>query len=98
MKKFYLKYIKPFLSFIRLIDKNGELSITNLVIIIFTFKFAITPMETFSIESIVPVIGAMGMYYGKRYINHKENTQAENDTKVTDDIINKMKEFANMDD
>lgn len=93
MKTFYIKYIKPVLKFLRIIDAQGDLSITNLLIILFAHKFANTPMETFNIESFVPVLGAMGMYFGKKVVD-KPVTKI--DPAITDEIVGKLKTFANI--
>lgn len=93
---FYIKYIKPVLKFFRVIDEQGDLSITNLLVMLFVYKFAQTPMETFSIEAIVPVIGAMGMYFGKKVVTNS-TTKKQPTTEVSDEVLKKIKEFAKMD-
>lgn len=100
MKKFivdfYQTYIKRFLTFVRILDEQGNLSITNLLVMIFVWKFAQTSMDTFSIESVGPMIAAMGMYFGKKVVN-KPKTDPVITPEVTDEIVNKLKEFTNMD-
>lgn len=96
ISNFYIKYIKPVLKFIRIIDEPGDLSITNIMVMIFVYKFAQTPMETFSIEAIMPVIGAMALYFGKKIVNKSAGKEV-NTQEVSDEVIKKIKEFAKMD-
>lgn len=95
MKQFYLTYIKPVLKFLRLIDEQGELSITNILVIIFAFKFAYAPMEETSVQDMALALTAMGVYIGKKAI--KEIAAAKKDSVVTQEVVAKLKEFANMD-
>lgn len=95
MKKFYLTYIKPVLKFLRLIDEQGELSITNILVIIFAFKFAYAPMEETSIQDTALALTAMGVYIGKKAIY--KIADAKKDSVVTQEVVTKLKEFANID-
>lgn len=94
-KNLYIIYIKPILKFCRLIDEQGDLSITNILIIIFAFKFAYAPMEVTSIQDMALALAAMGVYAGKHAIT--KITEAKKHTAVTQEVITKLKEFANID-
>jgi hypothetical protein len=91
MKKFYLTYIKPFLSFLRLIDENGELSITNILVIIFAFKLAFAPMEETNIQQMALALAAIGVYASKRIVS--KVASAKKDSGVAKDIVDKLKHF-----
>lgn len=95
MKTFYQKYIKPLLKFLRLIDENGELSITNILVIIFAFKFAYAPMAETSIQDMALALTAMGVYVAKKAVT--AYTDAKKGSVVPSEVIDKLKEFTGMD-
>lgn len=94
---FYNTYVKRFLTFCRIIDEEGNLSITNLLVMLFVYKFAQTPMDSFSLESVGPMIGAMGLYFGKKVVN-KSGSKPVITEEMSDEIMGKIKEFAKMDE
>ncbi len=91
MKAFFINIwnlIKAFLKFFGLIDEQGQLSRTNILVYVFTVKFAFVPMETASIHDMALALGALGVYMGKKVVNaYVEGKKA---TSVSSDIINKI--------
>ena len=87
------KKIKQFLEFFGLIDDNGQLSRTNLLIYIFTIKFAVVPMQSASMNDLAMALGAMGIYMGKKvlstYIEAKAIQMPQ--PEVDADVLERMK-------
>lgn len=77
--------IKGFLNFFGLIDDLGCLSRTNLLVYIFTFKFAFVPMESAGIQEIAMALGAMGIYMGKKVVSAYEKKKSAPVTTSEDD-------------
>lgn len=99
MKSFFIKIwacIKSVLGFFGLIDDKGELSRTNLLIYIFTLKFAFVPMETASVNDLALALAAMGVYMGKKVVSaYAEKSKLD----VTpSDVIDKLKALGVQDD
>jgi len=80
--------IKKALSFLRILDETGQLSITNILVVTFAVKFAFVPMQSASIQDMALALAAMGVYVGKKAINGiveaKKNTLPE-------ELIGKLK-------
>ena len=91
-----MKRIKDFffniLKFFGLIDAKQELSRTNLLVYIFTYKLATVPLETASIEqmatALVAALGAMGVYVAKKVIERKKEPEA--DQSLSKELLNKL--------
>lgn len=60
-----MKIIKRVLAFLRLLDENGHLSITNLFAIITLYKYTI--MDGVTVLEMVALLPVIGAYQFKRY-------------------------------
>ncbi len=69
--------IKAFLSFFGLIDAKGELSRTNLILYIFTVKFAFVPLQAAGIGEIAMAMASLGLYVGKKVLDSKAEARKE---------------------
>lgn len=58
--------IKKVLSFIRLLDENGDLSITNICAILVIYRFA--GLEAVSTSDMVSLLAVISTYQFKRYV------------------------------
>lgn len=64
-----IKYIKRTLAFFRLLDENGDLSITNICVILLLYR--IMEMEALTVKEIVAFLSVVGTYQFKRYVQRK---------------------------
>jgi len=90
----FWKQVIAVLKFLGLIDGEGSLSRTNLLIYIFTFKFAFVPMADASIHEIALALAAMGVYMGKKVVGAYENkntTQEVSIVESAEDLYENMK-------
>jgi len=78
------------LTFLRLLDENKVLSITNILVIIFAIKFALVPLESASITDIAMALSAMGVYMGKKVVNGMIEAKKN---AVPSDIVEKLKKL-----
>ena len=101
MKNFFLtiwKHIKSVLNFFGLIDAQGQLSRTNLLVYIFTLKFAFVPMETSSIHEMALALTALGVYMGKKVLTaYVEGKKVTSDV-ATQDVIDKLRNLGTSED
>jgi len=101
MKNFFIKtwiYIKSLLNFFGLIDAEGQLSRTNLLVYIFTLKFAVVPMETSSIHEMALALATLGVYMGKKVITaYVEGKKAASDS-TTQDVMDKLRNLGTPED
>jgi hypothetical protein len=88
-KKIWVK-ILAVLGFFRLVDENNVVSITNLLIYIFAFKFAYAPMESTSLQDMALALAAMGVYVGKKVVNAYADGKKQT---LPSDLMDKMKGF-----
>lgn len=94
MKAFFLKiwnFIKSFLSFFGLIDEKQQLSRTNLLVYIFTLKFAFIPMQSASINDMALALGALGAYMGKKVISAYVDGKSAQSGSDTSDFTDRLR-------
>lgn len=94
MKSFFIKswrYITKILNFFGLIDEKGQLSRTNLLVYIFTMKFAFVPMQTASINDLALALAALGVYMGKKVVNAFVDSAKAKVEGTPSDVIDKIK-------
>lgn len=60
-----MKIVKKALAFLRLLDENGHLSITNLFAIVTLYKYAI--LDGVTVMEMVALLPIIGAYQFKRY-------------------------------
>lgn len=93
MKSLLLKIWSPFktvLDFFGLIDEKSQLSRTNLLVYIFTMKFAFVPMESASIHDMALALAALGVYMGKKVVNaYTEGARVKADL-ANSDVLDKL--------
>ena len=56
------------LGFLRITDEKNQLSITNILVMIFAIKFAMVPMEAATVMDMAMALAAMGVYMGKKVV------------------------------
>lgn len=61
--------IKRILAFVRFLDENGDLSITNICAIIMIYK--IFMKEVVSVNEMIALLSVLGTYQFKRYTQRK---------------------------
>ena len=59
------------LAFLRLLDENAQLSLTNIAVIIVLFHMAFAP--TLSLTEASTLLGVLGAYQFKRYVQRGKN-------------------------
>ena len=89
------KKVLAVLGFFRLVDENKVVSITNLLIYIFAFKFAYAPMESTNLQDMALALAAMGVYVGKKVVNAYADGKKSS---LPSDLMDKMKNFVNDDE
>ena len=62
------------LKFFRLLNDNGDLSLTNILLVAFSIKFLLLPSSDFANMSsvfcaLVPILTSAGMYVSKNYMH-----------------------------
>lgn len=64
-----MNHIKALGQFLRILDENNQLSITNIAVIIMLFKLAVVPVTT--LTEIVPLLITIMSYSHKRHLSKK---------------------------
>lgn len=64
-----MRKIRKFLGFLRLLDENAQLSITNIAVIIVMTKVAMTPLLNFA--QVATLLGVISTYSFKRFVQRK---------------------------
>jgi len=64
-----VRKIRKFLGFLRLLDENAQLSITNIAVIIVMTKVAMTPLLNFA--QVATLLGVISTYSFKRFVQRK---------------------------
>jgi len=101
MKNLVMKiwgYLKSVLNFFGLIDGNGQLSRTNLLVYIFTMKFAFVPMQTASIHDMAMAMAALGVYMGKKVLTAYIDGKSSKSDAVTGDVMDKLRSLGQPED
>jgi len=78
-----------------MIDAEGSLSRTNLLIYIFTIKFAFVPMAEASINDLALALAAMGVYMGKKVVSAYENKRKEKESGKSNIVDTSAEELYN---
>lgn len=96
--KFIRKVFFTVMGFFGLIDEHRNLSRTNIILYIATYRFATIPLEVASIQQLIAAIialtglgGAAGLYAFKKSLTSKAG-------EITADVINKIKDTVSTDD
>ena len=81
------------LAFVRLLDENGQLSLTNIAVIIVLVKLAV--MKDLNLNAVSVLLTTLGAYNFKRYLGKSSNESAiatpNKEVGVLMDEINKIK-------
>jgi hypothetical protein len=85
------KKLAATLGFFRLTDENNQLSITNILVFIFCFKFAVVQMETVGIKEMALALCAMGVYVGKKTITGIVDVKKSN--LLPEELVDKLKDM-----
>jgi hypothetical protein len=94
MKSFFIGIwvkIKMFLNFFGLIDDKGQLSRTNLLVYIFTLKFAVVPMESASVHDMAMALAALGVYMGKKVVSAYVDGKSAQSDSTTSDVMDRLR-------
>jgi len=62
------------LDFVRLLDENGTLSLTNIAVIVVLVKLALDPALNY--QAVAALLGVIGSYSFKRWTQRTERTSA----------------------
>ena len=76
--------VKAVLTFFGLIDSKGELSRTNLILYIFTIKFAFVPLQAAGIAELAMAMGSLGLYLGKKVLENRKASVSSEPSDVLD--------------